>query len=550
MIKFTCPNCDANLKASEEKAGATIACPQCKTRLDIPNASGNSSSVSHSSRRPMRASADDRGSTDARATSPWPWVTAIVVASVVLVIVAWLLTRSSRNEPSSREVAADTSKTEEKAPKLPPPKSSGVSKKDPVPKESAPIAKKVPSTDPFERGVEAMNRNDVDSAIAEFTAAIKLNPGNAAAFECRGFCFFQKGDLETAHADLTTSIKLSDRSKTAFLARAEVFIAKNDLDQAESDCSAAIRLDASDIRSVMKRGIIRHRNKRYANAIDDFTTAIQIDPSNVMAYKRRAAAAYDLDLDVAPFAFTGNGQPYPMYDKTIADLGQVIRLAPKDVEARLERGRLHWLKGMVKLAADDCTEALKLDDKRIEAYAIRARAREALGEYDPALGDYTQVIQMRDTDDSAFGGRASVYSAKQDFSRALADYATAIRLNPKCSTYPHRRAFIYYKQAEYDKALADYSEAIRLNPRNNPGFGPPTPEILQASLSHFGRGKVYEAKKMDEEAIKDFSKAIVLNPSSALFYAERAQAYRRTNQLSLAAADEEMARQFAERKMP
>src|SRR6185312_16238883 len=36
MIRFRCQNCGKTLKVSEAKAGASIVCPRCKERSEIP----------------------------------------------------------------------------------------------------------------------------------------------------------------------------------------------------------------------------------------------------------------------------------------------------------------------------------------------------------------------------------------------------------------------------------------------------------------------------------------------------------------------------------
>lgn len=48
MIAFRCPKCQMKLRASEEKAGATVACSECGQRLVVPKPAGASSAPSKS----------------------------------------------------------------------------------------------------------------------------------------------------------------------------------------------------------------------------------------------------------------------------------------------------------------------------------------------------------------------------------------------------------------------------------------------------------------------------------------------------------------------
>lgn len=45
MIKFNCPNCEAELEVSDQKAGAKVACPECGHRLIIPAARAKSTAM-------------------------------------------------------------------------------------------------------------------------------------------------------------------------------------------------------------------------------------------------------------------------------------------------------------------------------------------------------------------------------------------------------------------------------------------------------------------------------------------------------------------------
>jgi tetratricopeptide (TPR) repeat protein len=50
---------------------------------------------------------------------------------------------------------------------------------------------------------------DFDSAIAEFTKAIRLDPAAAAAYNNRGFAYRRKRDYDRAIADFTDAVKLA-----------------------------------------------------------------------------------------------------------------------------------------------------------------------------------------------------------------------------------------------------------------------------------------------------------------------------------------------------
>src|SRR5580658_6934033 len=60
----------------------------------------------------------------------------------------------------------------------------------------------------FDKGVLAFGTGDLDSAIAHFTATIRLKPGFAGAYYDRGFTYGKQGDIDKAIADFSEVIRL------------------------------------------------------------------------------------------------------------------------------------------------------------------------------------------------------------------------------------------------------------------------------------------------------------------------------------------------------
>jgi tetratricopeptide (TPR) repeat protein len=61
----------------------------------------------------------------------------------------------------------------------------------------------------FQRGHEAMNQGDLDSAIGHFTALIDHDPEFAEAWNARATAFFNKGELGPSIADIQHVLALN-----------------------------------------------------------------------------------------------------------------------------------------------------------------------------------------------------------------------------------------------------------------------------------------------------------------------------------------------------
>ena len=105
------------------------------------------------------------------------------------------------------------------------------------------IEKKPSAADYRGRGNAWSCKGDNDKAIADYTAAIRLNPKEADAFYDRGIARENKGDWEKAIADYTKAIQLDPKFGDAHGNRGDAYGHKGDYEKAVADYSEFIRLD-------------------------------------------------------------------------------------------------------------------------------------------------------------------------------------------------------------------------------------------------------------------------------------------------------------------
>lgn len=80
----------------------------------------------------------------------------------------------------------------------------------------------------LKRGLKYHAKGDNDRAMADYDAAIRLDPQNADAFYNRGVEYRNKGDYDRAIADFDEVIRLDPQDARAFMNRAFAFSAKGD----------------------------------------------------------------------------------------------------------------------------------------------------------------------------------------------------------------------------------------------------------------------------------------------------------------------------------
>ncbi|MBK7934253.1 MAG: tetratricopeptide repeat protein [Acidobacteria bacterium] len=147
---------------------------------------------------------------------------------------------------------------------------------------------------------------DFESAIINYTLAIKLDPKDGLVYKLRGQDRYKMKDYDGAIADITRSIDLGfkfDLSNT-YVFLGIVREAKKDLKGAIADHTKAIEINSKNVDAYYFRGLMRFMIKDYQEAINDFTESIKIDPkfefgANYIQRARAYRAMNKISLAVA-----------------------------------------------------------------------------------------------------------------------------------------------------------------------------------------------------------------------------------------------------------
>ena len=137
-------------------------------------------------------------------------------------------------------------------------------------------------------------KDDFDTAIIDYTNAIKLDPEYAEAYNYRGISYLSNGDFDNAIADYTEAIELDQEFTDAYKDRAIAYLGGGDFYNAITDYTKATQLDPDDTSIYNYRGLAHFRNSDADKAIDDFSRAIQLKPDSADAYYNRGIVGLSL----------------------------------------------------------------------------------------------------------------------------------------------------------------------------------------------------------------------------------------------------------------
>jgi tetratricopeptide (TPR) repeat protein len=139
-------------------------------------------------------------------------------------------------------------------------------------------------------GLRHHNDAHFDLAVADYSAAIDLNPSDAQAYHCRGMSYKRLGKYRDAVADCTQAVRLDPKNSRAYNERGAAFSYLDDYDSAIRDYTQAIRLNPDFGLAYRNRGSCHALRGALDDAIADYDKAIEINSRDAKAFLKRGQA--------------------------------------------------------------------------------------------------------------------------------------------------------------------------------------------------------------------------------------------------------------------
>ncbi|MCI0342457.1 MAG: tetratricopeptide repeat protein [Planctomycetales bacterium] len=264
------------------------------------------------------------------------------------------------------------------------------------------------------RGVQRLQRRDLEGATLDFSEALRLDPGPATTWRNRAEARFQFGDIAGALSDAGEALGRDPGHAPAWLTRALTRQRAGDLEGAIADYSEVLRLDPETAGAWLNRGIARQGSGDLAGAIEDMDEAIRLDPQDANSWSDRGGAR-DLRGDLAG---------------AVGDLDEAIRLDPRLAIAWFNRAHARHRRGDRSGAISDYDESLRLEPRYAPAWANRAVARMEVGDLAGAISDCHEAVRLGPESPEAFLNRARMLRERGEIPEAVADLERALQLAP------------------------------------------------------------------------------------------------------------------------
>ncbi len=384
----------------------------------------------------------------------------------------------------------------------------------------------------FKQALARIAVGDARAAVELLSQILGNDPDNAKAYALRADIYARRRQDANALADFSAAIRVDPKNPRWLNSRGYFLITRGRRVEALRDLDAAIGLKADYAEALNNRGLAHVGAQDYKRAIADFDAAVAARPKFADAWNNRGFAYFRSDDDA----------------QALADFNQALVCNPGFVMAYNNRALLRMDRKEYRQAVADCTEAIKRETENPRFYHLRRAAYRKLGKSKEALADTVRLIwllkheqlsrRIAAAPDHAQGylQRANHLAADGRTGAALADYQRAITVEPgKAVTAYLARAEYWIARKQWDRALGDCEAGIKAGAKQR-GW----------SL----RGEVWRGKGEWDKAIADFVRARRFDGAVAETYFRRGEVHRKAGREKAAAADFKRAAELDSERFP
>lgn len=142
-------------------------------------------------------------------------------------------------------------------------------------------------------GTVLIDQGRVHEAAAEFTVALRLNPGNYQTHNNMGVVLSRQGRSEEAKAEFLEALRLNPRFAKAHDNLGVILFGQGQVEQAQAHYADALRLDPGYVDAHINLGVLLGRRGQFREAEAEFSKALDLDPDNAKVYFSLAVVVLD-----------------------------------------------------------------------------------------------------------------------------------------------------------------------------------------------------------------------------------------------------------------
>lgn len=311
-------------------------------------------------------------------------------------------------------------------------------------------------------------------AIIDLTKGIELKP-NENRYIFRANCYMELEEFDCALADFNAAIEINPEYARTYYRRGLLYEKFEQLENAEKDFKKAIEINPKYDDAMIELGLVRIELGK-KDAMKYFNKAIKAySCSDNYCWKIRARQNILAREDMLTKLSAGEFVQYNCDENKIfndaqaqedlKDLNKAIALYPEKIilyEMRVERYR--HLKDY-KNAISDYNFLIENNPENYQNYKMRAFCYERIGLYKEALEDCKKSIELNNgcADIIIFKICSLANYKLGNYEKALTDFNKTLELKEEIETY-YYRGLVNYKLRNFRQSYEDFKKALEIKP--------------------------------------------------------------------------------------
>lgn len=394
----------------------------------------------------------------------------------------------------------------------------------------------------YKRGVELCSSDTPDYSEAEtsFLKEVQEHPKNGYAYYYLAVIYDKYDKEGNALENVNKAIEYLKKDKDwisyAYRLRASINLQLSHEDLALDDWKASLKENPNDRQTLSDRADYYYNKKQYDLSDADYDRMIKAYPGDGLGYKGKGRDA-DARKD---------------YQKAIDLFSYAITLDPKNDTGYSNRADSYLELGKYSEAADDVIKALDYHNQY--AYTLLGKFK---SQGKNILLAKLRIQQAKDKNNNIWSYfQGGVYEGAKEYDDAIKAYSQAYQLGAS-DIIKNRMAACYRELGNYNKALECIQQAILMDSTETDYLLSEAQCLYELGLTrdaistvdkfiekvpddangYYFKGGYEEAQGKDDEAITDYTTAIVLAPNFAQTYVLRGNIYKRQGKIDMALAD-------------
>ncbi len=271
----------------------------------------------------------------------------------------------------------------------------------------------------------------------EAAAGLATWPDAVNGYVGRGNRALDRGDLDAAIADYNRALAIDGRSAFALADRALAQMRKKNALLAQKDLDAAFAIDSRNPVVFRGRGWLALDAGNATDAVADFTQSLELEPGN----------EYTLEMRARSYVKAGDT------DKALADIEAILQKSPGRVDMFSFHALLLQQEKKTDLLIADAKAVVAANANDAKAHAIAGQIYATVGNLPECLREFDGAVRLAPGDAGYLLSRASCRPATEVAERRK-DVEAALKVDPGSTTALSYLERFQSTAGQYQEALA------------------------------------------------------------------------------------------------